>query len=42
MADSENIEDNMKSIFISYSRKDSLEVAEFRSTLKYRNFRDFN
>ena len=29
---------NTKNIFISYSRKDSLDVAEFRSTLKYRNF----
>ena len=27
-----------KNIFISYSRKDSLDVAEFRTTLKYRNF----
>jgi hypothetical protein len=34
----EDLDLTTNKIFISYSRKDSLDVAEFRSTLKYRNF----
>src|SRR6056300_738552 len=34
----EDLDQTTNKIFISYSRKDSLDVAEFRSTLKYRNF----
>jgi hypothetical protein len=34
----EDLDKTTNKIFISYSRKDSLDVAEFRSTLKYRNF----
>ena len=31
-------ENNTKNIFISYSRKDALDVADFRGSSKYRDF----
>ena len=38
MNSDEDLDLTTNKIFISYSRKDSLDVAEFRSTPKYRNF----